>query len=50
MELGEAWGNIGAIHMKQRNYGAAKNALEEALRQKANNWRILENTISDLNF
>lgn len=42
-EIGEAWGNIGAIHMQLKNLHAAHQALLEALKQKQKNWKILEN-------
>ena len=42
-EIGEAWANIGAIHMKQRAYKHALHALKEASKHKVRDWRIQEN-------
>ena len=42
-EIGEAWVNIGAIHMSLKDYNKALIALQEALKLKLRNWRILEN-------
>lgn len=46
MEIGEAWANIGAINMRLRAFPKAYEALNEALRHKRDNWRILENLMS----
>jgi tetratricopeptide (TPR) repeat protein len=44
-EVGEAWANLGAIHMRLQQYPKAHHALLEALKQKPDSWRILENLI-----
>ena len=46
MELGEAWANIGAIHMRQRSWAKAYHALTEALKHKRDSWKILENIMA----
>jgi tetratricopeptide (TPR) repeat protein len=46
MEIGEAWANIGAIHMQQRAWAKAHPALTEALKVKRESWRILENLMT----
>jgi Flp pilus assembly protein TadD len=43
LELGEAWANMGAIFMRIRDFPKAHSALEEALKYKTGNWRIIEN-------
>eukprot|EP01038_Epipyxis_sp_PR26KG_P010586 gene10586-14221_t len=43
MEIGEAWGNIGAIHMKLKNWAKAHHALTESYKTKRESWRIVEN-------
>ena len=42
-EIGEAWANIGAIHMKKRSFTHALHALKEASKHKCRDWRIQEN-------
>lgn len=44
-EIGEAWGNIGAVHYHREDYSRALPALKEALKHKANNFRILQNLV-----
>lgn len=46
MEIGEAWANIGAIHMQQKAWAKAHPALTEALKNKRESWRILENLMT----
>eukprot|EP01034_Spumella_vulgaris_P023131 gene23131-29324_t len=46
MEIGEAWANIGAIHMKQKAWTKAHPALTEALKNKRDSWMILENLMT----
>ena len=46
MEIGEAWANIGAINMRLRSWPKAYEALNEALKHKHDNWRILENLMT----
>ena len=43
MEVGEAWANIGAIHMSRKNFPVAFSSFEEALKHKTDNWKIIEN-------
>ena len=43
MEIGEAWANIGAIHMRRKEFPKAVTAMQEALKHKPRNWKILEN-------
>jgi tetratricopeptide (TPR) repeat protein len=43
MEIGEAWANIGAVHMRTQSWPKAYEALGEAIRHKQDSWRILEN-------
>lgn len=45
-EVGEAWANMGAIHMHLKDYAKAEHCLVEALKQKHNDWRILENLLT----
>ena len=47
-EIGEAWANIGAIYMKMNKLTMAQSALEEALKHKSGDWRILENLLAVL--
>lgn len=42
---GEAWGNIAAVHMRQRNPELAYPALQEGLKHKRENWRMWENLL-----
>lgn len=42
-DAAEAWGNIGAIHMRSGDYEAAYPALQEGLKHMRRNWRIWEN-------
>lgn len=44
-EVGEAWANLGAIHMKMRNWLKAEHALQEATKHKHEDFRILENLL-----
>jgi len=46
MEIGEAWANIGAINMRLRAWPKAYEALNEAMRHKQDNWRIMENLMT----
>ena len=46
MEIGEAYANMGAIHMRMRAWSKAYGALTEALRHKHDNWKIMENLMS----
>jgi cytochrome c-type biogenesis protein CcmH/NrfG len=43
MEIGEAWANIGAIHMNNRDFIKAFPALQEAYKVKRDSWKVLEN-------
>ena len=43
MEIGEAWANCGAIHMKHREHAKAYVSLTEALRHKRDSWQVMEN-------
>ena len=43
MEIGEAWANCGAIHMKMRRHSQAYASLTEALRYKRESWQVIEN-------
>lgn len=43
MEIGEAWANCGAIHMKRRQHQQAYASLTEALRHKRESWQVIEN-------
>lgn len=43
MEIGEAWANIGAIHMRLKAWAKAHPALTEALKHKRDSWKIVEN-------
>lgn len=43
MEVGEAYANMGAIYMRQREYMKAYSSLQEALKIKHDSWKILEN-------
>ena len=43
MEIGEAWANCGAIHMKRRDHAKAFVSLTEALRHKRDSWQVMEN-------
>jgi Flp pilus assembly protein TadD len=42
-DMGEAWANLGAIHMRNKNFPVARSTLEEALKHKSRNWKIAEN-------
>ena len=42
-DMGEAWANLGAIHMRRKNFPVARSTLEEALKHKSRNWKIAEN-------
>lgn len=44
-EVGEAWANLGAIHMKTKNWKKAEHALEEAIKHKREDFRIMENLL-----
>ena len=46
MEIGEAYANMGAIHMRMKAWSRAYGALTEALRHKYDNWKIMENLMS----
>ena len=46
MEVGEAYANMGAIYMRQREYVKAYSALEEALKLKRDSWKIIENLLN----
>lgn len=39
-EEGDAWANIAAIHIKNKDPSKAYHALNESLRQNRNNWRV----------
>jgi hypothetical protein len=45
-EIGEAAANIGAIHMQLQDFSRALPALQDALRHKSRNWKILENLMT----
>jgi len=42
-EYGEAWANIGAIHMRFKEFNKAYSSLTEAYKIKHDSWRIVEN-------
>jgi tetratricopeptide (TPR) repeat protein len=42
-EYGEAWANIGAIHMRFKDFNKAYSSLTEAYKIKHDSWRVLEN-------
>ena len=42
-ESGEAWTNMGAIHMRLKNWPKAYHALTEAAKHKREDWRVFEN-------
>jgi tetratricopeptide (TPR) repeat protein len=44
-EIGEAWANMGAIYMRMRYFEKAFHSLNEALKQKRDSWKILENLV-----
>jgi len=46
MEVAEAYANIGAIHMRQRDYAKAYPALYEELKYKNDSWKIMENLVT----
>jgi hypothetical protein len=43
MEIGEAWGNIGAVHLHLQNYGRAYEALIESRKHRPRDWKVTEN-------
>jgi Flp pilus assembly protein TadD len=43
MEIGEAWGNMGAIYMRMGKFENAYVALVEARKQKRESFQVLEN-------
>ena len=45
-EIGEAWGNIGAIYMHRSKPLHALSALEEAFKHKRQSWTVLENILT----
>jgi len=46
MEIGEAWGNLGAIHMHCRRFERAYECLIEAQKHRAREWRLMENLLT----
>ena len=44
-EEGDAWANIAAIHMHNKNSGSAYPALNESLKYNRNNWRVWVNKL-----
>lgn len=46
MEIGEAYANIGAVHMKMNDHAKAYTALTEALKQKRDSWMVIENLLT----
>lgn len=45
MEIGEAWANIGAIYMELKELPKAHVSFVEALKQKRDSWKIIENLL-----
>jgi tetratricopeptide (TPR) repeat protein len=45
LEQGEAWGNMGGIHMRQGDFGSAVTCLQNGLREKRSSWQMWENLI-----
>ena len=39
----KAWGNLGAVHMHEGNWGGASAAFSEGLKHMPTNWRMWEN-------
>lgn len=46
MEIGEAWGNLGAIHMHCKRYDRAYECLLEAQKHRSREWRLTENLLT----
>lgn len=42
-EVGEAWSNMGSIHMRRSDFQKAHHCLSEAYKVKRDNWKVLEN-------
>jgi tetratricopeptide (TPR) repeat protein len=45
IEQGEAWGNMGGIHMRQGDFNSAVTCLQNGLREKRSSWQMWENLI-----
>lgn len=39
----QAWGNMGAVHMHEGNWGSASACFTEGLKHMPGNWRMWEN-------
>jgi tetratricopeptide (TPR) repeat protein len=46
IEVAEAYANMGAIYMRQREFEKAHDALKEALKYKGESWKITENLLN----
>ena len=46
MEISEAWGNLGAIHMHCKRYDPAYESLIEAQKYRPREWRLTENLLT----
>jgi tetratricopeptide (TPR) repeat protein len=46
MEIGEAWGNLAAIHMHCKRYERAYECLIEAQKHRSREWRLTENLLT----
>lgn len=46
MEIGEAWGNLAAIHMHCKRFNRAYECLLEAQKYRSREWRLTENLVT----
>ena len=46
MEIGEAWGNLAAVHMHCKRFDRAYECLIEAKKYRTREWRLTENLLS----
>ena len=46
IEVAEAYANMGAIHMRLKDYDKAHETLTEALKLKPDSWKIGENLLT----